>query len=84
YLKAGVAQIKKTLSTKQSDVLLNNETAPIDSVSPSYGGGLKISLTDSFGLKVSYDAWRTESKDSYGNKSNVEDSSVRVGLTWML
>lgn len=83
YLKAGVAQIKKTSTTKSSDVLVY-EIDPINSMSPSYGAGLKISLTESFGLKLSYDAWRTESKDSNGNKSTIEDSSIRAGVTWML
>jgi opacity protein-like surface antigen len=83
YIKGGVAQIKKTLTTKNADVFVY-ETEPINSTSPSYGAGLKIALTEAFGIKLSYDAWRTESKDSNGNKSNVEDSSVRAGITWIL
>lgn len=83
YLKAGVSQIKKTLTTKNADVFVY-ETDPINSTSPSYGAGLKISITDAFGIKLSYDAWRTESKDSNGNKSTIEDSSIRAGLTWLL
>lgn len=83
YLKAGVSQIKKTLTTKNADVFVY-ETDPINSTSPSYGAGLKISITDAFGIKLSYDAWRTESKDSTGNKSTIEDSSIRAGLTWLL
>lgn len=83
YLKAGVSQIKKTLTTKNADVFIY-ETDPINSTSPSYGAGLKISITDTFGIKLSYDAWRTESKDSNGNKSTIEDSSIRAGLTWLL
>lgn len=83
YIKAGVAQVKKTLTTKNAGVFVY-DTEPINSTSPSYGAGLKISLSESFGIKLSYDAWRTESKDSSGNKSNVEDSSVRAGITWIL
>lgn len=83
YIKGGVSQVKKTLTTKNADVFVY-ETDPINSVSPSYGAGLKISLTDTFGIKLSYDAWRTESKDSNGNKSTIEDNSVRAGLTWIL
>jgi opacity protein-like surface antigen len=83
YLKAGVSQIKKTLSNKSSEVLIYNSD-PINAVSPSYGAGLKISLTETFGLKFSYDAWRTETKDSLGNKSTIEDSSIRTGITWIL
>lgn len=83
YIKGGVAQIKKTLSTKNASVFVY-DSDPINSTSPSYGAGLKISLSESFGIKLSYEAWRTESKDSNGNKSNVEDSSIRAGITWMM
>lgn len=83
YIKGGVAQIKKTLTTKNADIFVY-ETDPINSTSPSYGAGLKISLSEAFGIKLSYDAWRTETKDSVGNKSTVEDSSIRAGITWIL
>lgn len=83
YVKGGLAQIKKTLSNKTSEVLVY-DTDPINSLSPSYGAGIKISITEAFGLKFSYDAWRTDSKDSLGRKSAVEDSSVRAGITWLL
>ncbi|MCK6599145.1 MAG: outer membrane beta-barrel protein, partial [Bdellovibrionaceae bacterium] len=83
YVKGGISQVKKTLTTKSSEVLVY-ETSPINSISPSYGAGIKISLTESFGIKLSYDAWRTESKDSNGNKSTIEDTSIRAGLTWIL
>lgn len=84
YIKGGVAQIKKTFTTNNAAVLLN-DAPPINSISPSYGAGLKIQLTETFGLKFSYDAWRTESKDNSGNNSStVEDSSVRAGITWIL
>jgi opacity protein-like surface antigen len=83
YLKAGVAQIQKTLTTKNAGVFVY-DTDPINSTSPSYGAGIKISVSESFGIKFSYDAWRTESKDSNGNKSNVEDTSLRAGITWIL
>lgn len=83
YIKGGVAQINKSLTTKNADVFVY-ETEPIHSTSPSYGAGLKIQLSEAFGLKFSYDAWRTETKDSIGNKSTVEDSSVRAGITWIL
>ncbi len=83
YIKGGVAQIKKTLTTKNADVFVYS-TDPINSLSPSYGAGIKIQLSEAFGLKFSYDAWRTDSKDSAGNKSTVEDSSVRAGITWIL
>ncbi len=83
-IKGGVAQIKKTFSTKNAGVLLF-DSPPINSISPSYGAGLKIQLTEAFGLKFSYDAWRTESKDNSGqNSSTVEDSSIRAGITWVL
>jgi len=83
YIKGGIAQIKKTLTTKNADVFVY-DSPPINSTSPSYGAGLKISLSEAFGIKLSYEAWRTESKDSSGNKSNVEDSSIRAGITWMM
>lgn len=83
YVKGGIAQIKKTFTTKNASVFVF-DAPPINSVSPSYGAGLKVQITEAFGLKFSYDAWRTETKDNSGNTSTVEDGSVRAGITWIL
>ncbi|MBL7545167.1 MAG: outer membrane beta-barrel protein [Bdellovibrionaceae bacterium] len=83
YIKGGAAQIQKSLSTRNSGVIVY-EAPSINSLSPSYGAGLKISVTEAFGVKLSYDAWRTESRDANGNKSTVEDNSIRAGITWIL
>lgn len=79
YIKGGAAQIKKFQTVKVNS--LNTYTVePETSVSPSYGAGLKISLTDALGIKISYDVWRTP----IGGGTYTDDSNIRAGITWML
>lgn len=79
YIKGGAAQIKKYQTVKVNS--LNSYTVePETSVSPSYGAGLKITLTEALGIKISYDVWRTP----IGGGTFTDDSNVRAGITWML
>lgn len=78
YIKGGVAQITRKQEVKINSLdtyVLEPETA----LAPSYGIGTKFQLTDSFGIKLSYDVWQTPIGD--GIKS--DDNFVRAGVTWM-
>ncbi|MBO9667401.1 MAG: outer membrane beta-barrel protein [Bdellovibrio sp.] len=79
YIKGGMAQIsrKQTIKIENQDSYSND---PETAVAPSYGVGLKIALTEQFGLKFSYDAWETP----ISGDSKTNDSAIRAGLTWVL
>jgi len=79
YIKGGGAQISRYQEVKiegQNTFKLEPETATV----PSYGVGLKIQLTDAFGIKLSYDVWKTP----IGGGLQTDDSSIRAGVTWIL
>ncbi|UYL09035.1 porin family protein [Bdellovibrio sp. SKB1291214] len=79
YVKGGMAQIsrKQTIKIENQDTY---ENEPDSAIAPSYGVGLKIVLTESMGIKISYDAWETP----IGGGSKTNDSAIRAGITWML
>lgn len=79
YIKGGAAQIRRVQEVKDSSFAVN-VLEPEVSVVPSYGAGLKISITERLGIKLSYDAWRTP----MGDDSFSTDDSIRAGITWML
>ncbi|MEN0058876.1 MAG: outer membrane beta-barrel protein [Bdellovibrio sp.] len=79
YIKGGGAQISRYQEIKiegQDTYTLEPETATV----PSYGAGLKIQLTETFGIKLSYDVWKTP----IGGGLQTDDSSIRAGVTWIL
>jgi hypothetical protein len=79
YIKGGGAQL-----TRQQVIKVNSlESARLDpevAVVPSYGFGFKLALTDSMGVKVSYDGWKTP----LSGTQTTDDSQLRVGLSWIL
>lgn len=77
YLKGGAAQITRRQEVKVNSItyVLEPESATV----PSYGAGFKIALTESFGIKVSYDAWQTP----IGGGAVTNDSQIRAGVTWI-
>jgi hypothetical protein len=79
YIKGGAAQI-----TRKQEVKVNNlntyELDPEKAIVPSYGAGLKIAVTDTFGIKLSYDAWQTP----IGGGTVTNDSQIRAGVSWLL
>lgn len=79
YIKGGAAQINRIQHVKiegQSTYTIEPDTAVI----PSYGAGLKIQLTETLGLKLSYEVWRTP----IGSGLHTDDSQIKGGLTWYL
>lgn len=80
YVKGGAAQLKRS-QTMYSEATNTTESIPIETaVVPSYGAGIKFSLTQGFSIRVSYDVWRTP----VGGGTITDDSQIRAGLTWML
>jgi hypothetical protein len=79
YIKGGAAQITRRQEMKINNldtIVLEPETATV----PSYGAGLKLAITDTFGIKLSYDAWQTP----IGGDAVTNDSQIRAGVNWLL
>lgn len=79
YIKGGGAQISRYQQVKiegQDTYTIEPEVATV----PSYGAGLKIQMTETFGVKLSYDVWKTP----IGGGLQTDDSSIRAGITWVL
>jgi hypothetical protein len=79
YIKGGGAQIVRNQEVK-IEGLDTYKIAPETATVPSYGVGLKISLTESFGIKLSYDVWKTP----IGDGAQTDDNAIRAGITWVL
>jgi hypothetical protein len=79
YIKGGAAQIHRRQEVKiegQDSYIIE----PADAIVPSYGVGLKIAVTEAFGIKISYDVWKTPVDDG----AQTDDTSIRAGITWIL
>lgn len=79
YIKGGGAQISRYQEVKiegQDTFTLQPETATV----PSYGAGLKILITETFSIKLSYDIWKTP----IGGGLQTDDSAMRAGVSWVL
>lgn len=76
YIKGGVAYIQKRQVAQDSGNPAY-ETTPTPGYVPSYGGGLKIKLTENFGLNAGIDVWKDDA-------TQTNDIATRTGLTWML
>jgi hypothetical protein len=71
---------RKFIDLIQIPIVSSNIAALESAVAPSYGVGLKISLTETFGIKLSYDAWETP----ISGDAKTNDSAIRAGITWVL
>lgn len=80
YVKAGGAQISRFQEVKIEGYGQTARIEPETATVPSYGAGLKIQLTQSFAIKLSYDVWKTP----IGDGMQTDDTSVRAGVTWAL
>lgn len=80
YVKAGAAQLKRSQTT-YLEATNDTKRLPIETaIIPSYGAGLKFSLTQTLSLRLSYDVWRTP----VGGGTVTDDSQIRAGISWML
>lgn len=78
FIKGGVAQINRLQTIKDGNISV--QTLPLDvAIAPSYGLGLKIALTEQFGLKIAYSIWQTP----IGGGAKTNDDALSVGVTWM-
>jgi len=78
FIKGGAAQITRRQEIKDGSFpaqILEPDVA----VAPSYGLGIKIALTESFGLKASYSVWQTP----IGGGAKTNDDAISAGITWM-
>lgn len=76
YVKGGVARI-----TRKQEIKVANldpiKIEPDPAMVPSYGAGVKIAITQTFGVKLSYDIWKTP----VGDGTTTDDSQMRAGVT---
>ncbi len=79
YIKVGTAHTTKKQIIKSLNVSAV-EIPESKGVAPSYGGGLKFVLSETFSLKLGYDVWQTPLSDN----SSSDDSSFKAGLSWLL
>jgi opacity protein-like surface antigen len=79
YIKGGVARI-----TRKQEIKVANldpiKIEPEPALVPSYGAGVKIAITPTFGIKLSYDVWKTP----VGDGTTTDDSQIRAGVTFTL
>lgn len=78
YIKGGFAQISRRQEIKDG-TFPTQVLEPDVAVAPSYGLGLKVALTETFGLKMSYSVWQTP----IGGGAKTNDDAVSAGVTWM-
>ena len=81
YIKGGAAYLKRSQEVNiygQGVYPLNPDAVLI----PSFGAGFKIPITQTIGIKVSIDAWRTPIDST--NTSVTDDIAAKAGITWML
>ncbi len=76
YIKGGAARI-----TRKQEIKVANldpiKIEPDPATVPSYGAGVKIAVTPTFGIKLSYDVWKTP----VGDGTTTDDSQMRAGVT---
>ncbi len=78
YLKGGAAQITRKQTIKIDNALVET-LAPDVAVAPSYGIGCRLAVTETFGLKFSYDIWKTP----IGGGATTDDNAIKVSLSWI-
>lgn len=75
FIKGGAAYIEKRQVSQDAGTAAF-QTNPKPGFVPSYGVGLKIKLTQNFGLSTSLDVWKDEA-------ASTNDLASRTGITWM-
>ena len=81
YIKGGIAYLKKKQSYIQgTDSWPTDGSGVMQGWGPSYGVGLKFFLTETISFRAGYDVVRTP----IDNSNSADDTSARVGLSWML
>ena len=78
YIKAGIAEITKTLDFRENGSLV--QTPEEKGKNITYGAGFRLRITQSFSFRVSYDVWT----GPIDQELQTTDSSFKVGFSWML
>lgn len=77
FVKGGIAYLVRKQEIK--DGTMQTQPLPVDEAYvPNYGFGIKIDLTDSFGMKIAYSVWQTP----IGGGAKTNDDAVSAGVTW--
>ncbi len=78
YIKGGAARITRRQEIKYATldpIIVEPEIAIV----PSYGAGMKIAIASGFGIRLSYDVWKTP----VGDGTTSDDTNIRAGVTFM-
>lgn len=78
FIKGGFAHMSRGQEIK-IEGFDTQSLDPESAVVPSYGAGLKLLLTSSMSIKMSYNIWRTP----IGGGTFTNDSSMRAGIAWI-
>jgi hypothetical protein len=82
FIKGGGAWVDKRIfrlnTSVSSEEVLLSETDRNTAV-PSFGAGFRLRLTEAFGLRASYDRWRS----GVTGNTDIWDSAVRAGVSFM-
>jgi len=78
FIKGGVAQISRVQTIKDGNLSVQT-LEPDVAVAPSYGMGIKLALTEAFGVKMAYSVWQTP----IGGGAKTNDDALSAGVTWM-
>lgn len=78
FVKGGLAQITRRQEIKDG-TFATQVLEPDVAIAPNYGVGIKIALTETFGIKASYSVWQTP----IGGGAKTNDDAVTAGVTWM-
>lgn len=80
FLKGGLAQVSRRQEIKDGTFETDdNVLAPDVAIVPNYGVGIKVALTDTFGLKATYSVWQTP----IGGGATTADDAITAGVSWM-
>lgn len=78
FVKAGLAQVNRSQTIK--DGSFPTDPAITDNaIVPNYGVGIKVAITDTFGLKATYSVWQTP----IGGGATTNDDAITAGVTWI-
>lgn len=78
FVKGGATYVKRKQVVQ--DAGTNSWDLEYKGLSPSYGVGFKLFITEAFAFRASYDILKTPVDDN----TKVEEVTGRVGISWML
>ena len=78
FIRAGGAYLFKKFYEQFYNGEIDQYGETVNTYVPSYGGGVNIHITQSFGIKLSYDRWESGVWD----QSSIWDDAFRVGVSW--